>query len=229
MVMSRALSSSTGGAGLDVVPDDSAHQERTALRYPFGRHVNFQRAGSRVSTTPRSLRGQRQHALRRPHRAAADQGHQGCRIPNRFPASSGPLSPSPALPGSGCHHLQPHCCDGGLVRVYHLHANQRRLTTQAECEPEPFPVNNREPVDRQLLLSFLAGILCPAPTIVPRVAAGIRSGGVAPPVGVAGPRRIESRIARRGNSFPVSDGPLQQRTGPARVAGFPVAAACTCR
>lgn len=53
------------------------------------------------------------------------------------PALSGPLSPSPASPGSGCPQLQPDCCDSGLVQVFHLHSNQQRLTAQTEVEPEP--------------------------------------------------------------------------------------------
>jgi hypothetical protein len=53
------------------------------------------------------------------------------------PASSGPLSPSPASPRSDCPQLQPHCCDSGLVQVFHLHSNQQRLTAQTEVEPEP--------------------------------------------------------------------------------------------
>lgn len=53
------------------------------------------------------------------------------------PALSGPLSPSPASPGSGCPQLQPCCCDSGLVQVFHLHSNQQRLTAQTEAEPEP--------------------------------------------------------------------------------------------
>ncbi|KPI16407.1 hypothetical protein OV450_8142 [Actinobacteria bacterium OV450] len=48
------------------------------------------------------------------------------------PALSGPLSPSPASPGSGCPQLLPSCCDSGLVQVFHLHSNQQRLTAQAE-------------------------------------------------------------------------------------------------
>lgn len=53
------------------------------------------------------------------------------------PALSGPLSPSPASPGSGCPQLQPCCCDSGLVQAFHLHSNQQRLTAQTESEPEP--------------------------------------------------------------------------------------------
>lgn len=53
------------------------------------------------------------------------------------PALSGPLSPSPSSPGSGCPQLQPRCCDSEQVQVFHLHSNQQRLTAQTKFGPDP--------------------------------------------------------------------------------------------
>lgn len=53
------------------------------------------------------------------------------------PALSGPLSPSPAPPGSGCPQLQQPCCDRVLVQVFYLHSNQQRLTAQTRSPTEP--------------------------------------------------------------------------------------------
>lgn len=46
------------------------------------------------------------------------------------PALSGPLSPYPAPPGSGCPQLQPACCDRPEAVVLHLRSTSQRLVAQ---------------------------------------------------------------------------------------------------